>query len=427
LVAFRPVFLLVLLGGLTLASNALWFGTGLFIGPLPGAVITLLTALGLAGALVTLRTGRCQMAALGVFIGFAVLVPAIALIAFRLKTGVPILMHDGAYQTEEAMRALLTNHDPYGLDYTQTSMRRWHWYVNSALHPSLFHYVYPPLTFLLALPFFAAAQALGLPFDVRLVFLVAAGLAAWAIVRLPWRWEWRYLCLVALFLDPFFYLPQGRNDILFLASLLGAVLAWERGWPVVACAGVGLALAFKPFALFFGLLLAVMLVRGRKQEGWSPRQLGLGLAMLLLPLAVSAAPFLGWNAAAYWDDTVSFVAGTDPRSFPIQGYGLSSLLLALHVLPGSEARFPFGLVEAAVGLPLLVLGVRRVLARPVLSTVLAWGTIVLAAFLFTGRLFNDNYVADLVFLAILSGASRRAALGRALGGQLAAPRLRKAA
>jgi hypothetical protein len=84
-------------------------------------------------------------------------------------------------------------------------------------------------------------------------------------------------------------------------------------------------------------------------------------------------------------------------------------------------------VEAAVGLPLLVLGVRRVLARPVLSTVLAWGTIVLAAFLFTGRLFNDNYVADLVFLAILSGASRRAALGRALGGQLAAPRLRKAA
>jgi hypothetical protein len=416
LVAFRPVFLLVLLGSLTLASNVLWFGSGLFIGPLPGVVITLLTGAGLAGALVMLRRGRCQVAALGVFIGFAVLVPAIALIAFRLKTGVPILMHDGAYQTEEAMRALLTNHDPYGLDYTQTSMRRWHWYVNSALHPSLFHYVYPPLTFLLPLPFFAAAQALGLPFDVRLVFLATAGLAVWAIVRLPWRWEWRYLCLVALFLDPFFYLPQGRNDILFLASLVGAVLAWEWGRPVAACAGVGLALACKPFALFFVLLVAVMLLRGRKQEGWSARQLGAGLAALVLPLVVSAAPFLWWNAAAYWDDTVSFVAGTDPHSFPIQGYGLSSLLVALHVLPGPEARFPFGLVEAAVGIPLLVLGVRRVLARPVLPTVLVWGTIVLAAFLFTGRLFNDNYVADLVFLAILSGASRRAAIGKGTRG-----------
>ncbi len=428
LVGFRPVFVVVLLGAMTLAANALWFGTGLFIGPVPGAAIAILTAVGLAGALFPLRAGRCQMAALGVFIGFAVLVPAIALIAFRLKTGVPILMHDGAYQTEEAMRAVLTNHDPYGLDYAQTSMRRWHWYVNSALHPSLFHYVYPPLTFLLPLPFFATAQALGLPFDIRLVFLVTAGLAAWAIVRLPWRWEWRYLCLAALFLDPFFYLPQGRNDILFLASLLGAVLAWERGRPVAACAGFGLALAFKPFALFFVLLLVIMLVRGRKQEGWSARQLGSGLALLLLPIVLSAAPFLSWNAGAYWDDTVSFVAGTDPRSFPIQGYGLSSLLLALHVLSGPEARFPFGAVEVAVGAPLLVLGVRRVLARPVLATVLAWGTIVLAAFLVTGRFFNDNYVADLVFLAILSGASRRAAVGGpALGGQLAAPRLGKAA
>src|SRR5207245_3682344 len=136
LLAFRPFPAVLLFGGVTLASHALWFATGLFIGPLPGAAITLLTGLGLAGAVFILRRGRCQMAALGVFVGFAVLVPAIALIAFRLKTGVPILMHDGAYQTEEAMRALLTNHDPYGLDYTQTSMRRWHWYVNASLHPS---------------------------------------------------------------------------------------------------------------------------------------------------------------------------------------------------------------------------------------------------------------------------------------------------
>jgi len=297
LLAFRPFPAVLLFGGVALASNALWFGTGLFIGPLPGAVITLLTGLGLAGAVFMLRRGRCQMAALGVLVGFAVLVPAMALIAYRLKTGLPILMHDGAYQTEEAMRALLTNHDPYGLDYAQTSMRRWHWYVNASLHPSLFHYVYPPLTFLLPLPFFAAAQALGLAFDVRLVFLVTAGLAAWGIVRLPWRWEWRYLCLVALFLDPFFYLPQGRNDILFLGALVGAVLAWERSWPVVACAGVGLALAFKPFALFFVLLLAVMLVRGRQREGWSAWQLGFGLAVLLLPSWRPPPPSCGGTRA----------------------------------------------------------------------------------------------------------------------------------
>jgi len=120
LLAFRPALVVVLLGGVTLASNALWYGTGLFIGTLPGVGITTLTAAGVGAALLALRTRRCQMAALGLLIGFAVLVPAVALIAFRLKTGIPILMHDGAYQTEEAMRALLTNHDPYGFDYAHT-------------------------------------------------------------------------------------------------------------------------------------------------------------------------------------------------------------------------------------------------------------------------------------------------------------------
>jgi hypothetical protein len=428
LIAFRPALALLLFGAMTLASNVLWFGSGLFIGPLPGALITLLTGAGLAGALLALRRGRCQMAALGVLIGFAVLVPAVALIAYRLKTGIPILMHDGAYQTEEAMRALLTNHDPYGFDYAQTSMRRWHWYVHDPLPGFLFHYVYSPLTFLLPLPFFAAAQGAGVPFDIRVVFLAAAGLAGWAIVSLPWRWEWRYVCLAALFLDPFFYLPQGRNDILFLAGILGAVLAWERGWLLGAAIGVGLALAFKPFALFFVVLLAIMLIRRASGQPWSTWRFGAMLAALALPLLLTAAPFLLWNPTAYWADTVSFVAGTDPRSFPIQGYGLSSLLLALHVIPSPGAHFPFGILEAAVGIPLLVLSVRRVWARPVLATVLTWGTIVLAAVLLTGRFVNDNYLADLVFLGILSGAFHRAAVGRLrLRNRVIPPRLAKSA
>ncbi|HLB75399.1 MAG TPA: hypothetical protein VJO72_00020, partial [Candidatus Dormibacteraeota bacterium] len=77
LLSFRPLPAVLLFGGVTLASNVLWFGTGLFIGPLPGVVITLLTGAGLAGALLALRRGRCQMAGLAVLIGFAVLIPAV--------------------------------------------------------------------------------------------------------------------------------------------------------------------------------------------------------------------------------------------------------------------------------------------------------------------------------------------------------------
>ncbi len=412
LVAFRPVFVVLLLGGMTLASNALWFGSGLFIGPVPGAAIAILTAVGLAGALFTFRTGRCQMAALGVFIGFAVLVPAIALIAFRLKTGVPILMHDGAYQTEEAMRAVLTNHDPYGFDYTQTSMQRWHWYVNSSLHPYLFHYVYSPLTFLLPLPLFAAARAVGLPFDVRVVFLAVASLAAWAVVKLPWRWEWRYVALAVLFLNPVFYLAQGRNDILFLAAVLLGCLAWERDRPVAAGWAFGLALAFKQFAIFFlppvGVALAALVMGGRLSRAW----LGAAVAGLVLPLMATVAPFLAWNASAFWTDTVGVVTGTAHPSFPIDGFGLSALMVALHLLPDKHAAFPFGLVQALVVLPLLAWGLPRVWRRPRLDRVLQVAAMTTAAALVCSRYFNDNHLAVAIFLLVLAGLSRRGAVAR---------------
>jgi len=412
LLSFRPLPAVLLFGGVTLASNVLWFGTGLFIGPLPGVVITLLTGAGLAGALLALRRGPCQLAGLAVLIGFAVLIPAVALIAYRLKTGVPILMHDGAYATEEAMRALLTNHDPYGFDYSQSSMRLWHWYVNYPLPPNLFHYVYPPLTFLLPLPLFAAAGALGLPFDVRLVFLAAAGLAGWATVRLPWRWEWRYVALAALFLDPLFYLPEGRNDILFLAAVLLGCLAWERDRPVAAAWAFGLGLAFKQFAIFFvlpvGVALTALWLRGRLSNA----RLAAALAGMVLPLGVSVAPFLAWNASALWTDTVGVVSGTAHPSLPIDGFGLSAVMVALHLLPDKNAAFPFGLVQAAVVLPLLAWGLPRVWRQPQLHRVLQVAAPTMAAALVCSRYFNDSHLAVVVFLLILAGLSRRGAVAR---------------
>src|SRR5207253_878100 len=83
------------------------------------------------------------------------------------------------------------------VDYTTTSMRLWHWYVNSPIDPSLYRYVYPPAVFLLPLPAYALAHWLGAPFDIRLIDLAVEVVAALAVLKLPWRWEWRYLLLGA--------------------------------------------------------------------------------------------------------------------------------------------------------------------------------------------------------------------------------------
>ena len=404
----RPGPSLLVLGAAILASNWVWYGSGLFLGFVVGLALTIAGLLGVGYAAYCLARGRCQLQGLSIFIVAAVLLPAVALIALRWRSGAPLLMHDGAYQTEEAIKFLLAGHDPYGVDYSQTSMRLWHWYVNQPLDSSLFHYVYSPLTFLVGLPFSLVAKVLSIPFDFRIVLILAALAAGGGLLQFPWRWEQRYVALAALFLNPFFYFPQGRNDILFLAPLTLGVLAWARGKPRLAALAFGVAFAFKPFALFFLPCVAVALWPRSGPVIDRLRRFAIIGGALLAPAAITMGPFLLWNAHAYWTDTVSFVAGTIPGVYRIQGYSLASLLVALHVIPSPDARFPFGLVQAAVAVPVLVIGLWRIWRAPSLASVLALGTLALALSLLAGRFVNDNYLADLLYLAVLAGAARQA-------------------
>jgi Glycosyltransferase family 87 len=424
---FRPAPALLLFGGVTLASNLVWYGTGLFIGPLAGAAVTAIGIVTWGAALVSLRRRRRELAALGVFIIGAVAVPALALMALRWRTGAPVLLHDGAYQTEEAMRLLLAGRDPYGMDYTQTSMARWHWYVNLPLDPALFHYVYNPLTFLAGIPFLVLARLAHLPFDVRLVLLLAAIAAGLALSVLPWRWELRFVALCALFLDPFFYLPQGRNDILFLAAVIAGSLAWSRGRPVPAAWGFGLALAFKQFSLFLMAPLVVALLAKRSRGDLSTGSTLGAAAGLVLPLAVTVLPFLIWNPGAYWTDTVGVVTGAAPHSFAIRGFGVAELMVILHLLPGPDAYFPFGLLQAAIALPILAFGLPRVWREPSTASVLTVGAWTTVGALLASRYLNDSHLAILVYLVVFAGAAGRAARdaaeevrGRASGSSAAA-------
>ncbi len=394
-IVLRPGPSLLVLGAAILASNWVWYGSGIFLGQPAGLVLTIAGLLGFGYAAYGLVRGRHQLRALSIFIVAAVLLPALALIALRSTTGAPLLVHDGAYQTEEAIKLVV-------------SMRLWHWYVNQPLDSSLFHYVYSPLTFLLGVPFFVGTRLLAIPFDFRIVLILAALAAGGGLLRLPWRWELRYVALAALFLDPFFYFPQGRNDILFLAPLTLGVLAWARGTPRLAALAFGVAFAFKPFALFFLPCVAIALWPRSGPLLDRARRLAILGAALLAPAAITMGPFLLWNAPAYWTDTVSFVAGTIPGAYRIQGYSLASLLLALHVIPSADARFPFGLVQAAVAAPVLAVGLWRIWRAPSLGAVLSVGTLALTLSLLAGRFVNDNYLADLLYLAVLAGAARQA-------------------
>jgi hypothetical protein len=115
----------------------------------------------------------------------------------------------------------------------------------------------------------------------------------------------------------------------------------------------------------------------------------------MLPVIVAAGvvlvPFLIWDAGSFFDDTVSYVIGTSASSFPLKGWGLSTLLLAAGVIPTAESPFPFGLLEVGLGIPVLGFLLWRQWRNNTLSNV--WLGFAVFSFVveYVSRFFNDNY------------------------------------
>ncbi len=99
--------------------------------------------------------------------------------------------------------------------------------------------------------------------------------------------------------------------------------------------------------------------------------------------------------------------GADPQSFPITGFGLGGLLLALEVIRTPSSHFPFGVIQATLAAPILALAVWRLSRAPTNATLLDSGATLTAVLLFFGRAFNDNYVASLLVLFVLALAASR--------------------
>jgi hypothetical protein len=376
-----------------------------------GVVVAIVAAgwITFAVALYTLwRSPRWRFLALGAFAIAVIALPTAAFVAYRVQTGVPLHLQDGSYQTEIAAAELLRGRDPYGTDFAAAGMARWPMYTDPALSAGLHHYPYSPLTVLYAVPVVVVGQLTGLPPDLRPLLLITGALAFWVILTLPWPWTSRYMLATLLCLNPLMFWQDGRNDALWLTTLLLAVaLAYRHRW-LLACLALGVSAAFKIFALPYLPLMGLLLIfwwRRRYVEAGTAR---LGVLALILPIVMTVAPFLLWSPSALIGDTIGFTSVAGPHGYPIRGYGLSVLLLAAGILPSPYATFPFGLVQAVVGAILLAVAGLMLLGRARFSTVLDGGAAVIAGVLFCSLQFSDNYVASLLVVFALALATRAA-------------------
>jgi len=275
------------------------------------------------------------------------------------------------------------------------------WSLTPGGNPALHHLAYYPLTVLIGIPFRLITDALGVPFDYRIVLIAFALLGMVAILALPTSGERRFLIMTAFYVSPLItlYLWSGRNDIEFLAFVLLTITLLTRGHSTLAAGALGVAVALKPFAwVAVPFFLLVLLLRWRAHH--SRREVVAGLGALALVPAITILPFFVANPGAFWADVVLYTSGGVADAYPIAGYGFGELLYAIHAVARRTDSFPFGIVQLAVAVPVLWLTARSFLRRPTIGCWIMGYASLLLVVTFFGRFFNDNYAAVVITLLL---------------------------
>jgi hypothetical protein len=298
------------------------------------------------------------------------------------------LIGDGAYQMQLSRDVLMRGVDPYGFNYNGSGMERAPWgqpFPNPALH----HLDYWPGTVVLPLPLQAAFHALFGWWDER-IWLLLAAVAIWVILTRIAPGPVGRMAGAVFFLIPGHSLLAvlGDNDLTMVALLLGATLAiGSRRWFIPGVL-LGLAIATKQTAL-----VALPVLGGYAiAQGIDRRAFFKSAGMSAAVVAVLFAPFLVWNAQAFVTDTILFNFGGGSETYPIQGIGLSALLLRAGIIQGARDAFPFLFIQLPLVLTAWLLGWRWLQRHRLLGDAILFSGIALFAFLFANRFAQPTYL-----------------------------------
>jgi Glycosyltransferase family 87 len=324
-----------------------------------------------------------------------------AIVRWRLVAGSTALIGDGAYQIQLARNILMRGIDPYGYDYTGTGLEHAPW--NQPFpNPSLHHLDYWPGTIVLPLPLQAVVQTVAGWWDER-IWLLLAAIAVWILIRRLNPGTGGRMAAVAFFLIPGHSLLAvlGDNDLPMVALLLAAALAVGKRRFIIAGLLIGLAIATKQTSLIAVPILAAYAVG--HQVGWSRFLRATGVAAAAV--VVLLAPFLLWNARAFVADTLLFNFASGAEAYPIQGLGLSAILLKSGIIHGARDAFPFLLIQLPLVIAVWLLAWRRLTRVPRAAELILWCGLAFFVFLFTNRFAQQTYIllgVELILVGLLA-------------------------
>lgn len=341
------------------------------------------------------------------FVLLEVLVPMSFIVAKRMRAqDRRFLSHDGGIeQTEIAVKLIMDGKNPYGYDYSKTSMAGYFHLeklngTGDRLDPdytALMHYPYFPGSFLISIPFkFVSDRVLGF-YDQRLVYILCY-IMMLAVVFLLSTAEFKPAVPVLFGLFPMFttFVITGRNEIFYISFLLLSFYYFFRQKYIISFFVLALSFSIKQFAVL--MIPFYLLFMRRKKEKILPGLLVFSLVSILLIL-----PFFLWNSGAFLDDTLFHSSGISKTPYPMggtPGYGFSNFVMLIGGYQDRYAYFPFQYISVtAYGLIFVAVCFLPAITRKEMMFSFALG---LLFFSFFGRMFHDNYMIGSFFLIATS-------------------------
>ncbi|HBB76264.1 MAG: hypothetical protein A2186_00640 [Candidatus Levybacteria bacterium RIFOXYA1_FULL_41_10] len=313
-------------------------------------------------------------------------------IIVRHQTHPTYQAHDILVQQEIALRYLIDGKNPYAEDYFGTPLEQWH-YSDTEVNPALYHFVMQPLYLVFALPFSVVSGSILGYFDGRfpLLFLFFVSLAV--AFRLLKDGERRRSFVLLLAFNPLMiiYALEGRSDFFMFGFLISGLYFLHKKRLFLSAALIGASFAVKQSVWpLFPLYLAYLWFLN-KDKGVFYKSLAIFSGIFL----ILVLPFFLWDPKAFLDSTIFYLSGNTSHSYPISGYGFGMLLNEFGIIQDLKGQFPFIVIQALVGIPLLLLLIKYLKKNhSVKNLVLTYG-IFLFVYWYLSRYFNNSHIAFL--------------------------------
>ena len=108
-----------------------------------------------------------------------------------------------------------------------------------------------------------------------------------------------------------------------------------------------------------------------------------------------------------FDDVWRWSSGTAETAYQIRGWGFANVILAFNLVKSRLDYFPFWILEALFGIPLLLVLLWRQFARDNSVGAMLYGYALFSfVFLFFSRFLNENYIGYLLACLALGHYAR---------------------